>query len=167
MRWAFLSRLFVCLTIFFYSICHCCVVLVVLGQIKHCLSMPHNHQVLVKAVQNVSIWAELFRVKSTSVDRRTETFLIVLHKIRMCDVNLIIKLNTISDFPTPRLAKRLDEQCFYDEVCQFNDENAVCKQIDHNAVCQCRFGYHQVSHSKPTRRVFCVQGAWMKFTSVT
>jgi hypothetical protein len=59
------------------------------------------------------------------------------------------------------IAKKLEEQCFYDAVCEFNDENSVCTQIDHNAICLCRVGYHQVTHSKPTRRTFCTQGLYL------
>lgn len=55
-------------------------------------------------------------------------------------------------------AKKLGEQCFYDLTCLHNDDNSVCKQIDHNAMCQCRDDFHEVTHSKPTRRTFCTQG---------
>lgn len=55
-------------------------------------------------------------------------------------------------------AKKLDEQCFYDLTCLHNDENSECKQINHNAICQCKDGFHEVTHSKPTRRTFCTQG---------
>lgn len=56
------------------------------------------------------------------------------------------------------LAKKLGDQCFYDQTCLFSDENAICMQIDHNAICQCREGFHLVSHTKPMRRTFCTQG---------
>ncbi|XP_073842083.1 uncharacterized protein isoform X2 [Musca autumnalis] len=51
--------------------------------------------------------------------------------------------------------KKLGEMCFFDETCQFNDENSLCVQVRHNAMCQCVKGYHSVSLNKPTRRVFC------------
>ncbi|XP_061387141.1 uncharacterized protein LOC133322090 [Musca vetustissima] len=51
--------------------------------------------------------------------------------------------------------KKLGEMCFYDETCQFNDENSLCVQVRHNAMCQCVNGYHSVSLNKPSRRVFC------------
>ena len=55
-------------------------------------------------------------------------------------------------------AKKLEEQCFYDQTCLYNDENSICLQINHNAVCACVEGFHSVTHSKPTRRTFCTQG---------
>lgn len=58
----------------------------------------------------------------------------------------------------PGVAKKLDEQCFYDLTCLHSDENSVCMQINHNAICQCRERYHVVTHSKPTRRTFCTAG---------
>lgn len=57
-------------------------------------------------------------------------------------------------------AKKLGEQCFYDETCQYNDENSLCVQVRHNAMCQCASGFHSVSYTKPTRRVFCTQGKY-------
>ncbi|KXJ70663.1 hypothetical protein RP20_CCG022812 [Aedes albopictus] len=54
-------------------------------------------------------------------------------------------------------AKKLGEQCFYDQTCIYNDEHALCVQISHNAICQCAPGFHSVSYVKPTRRVFCTQ----------
>lgn len=55
-------------------------------------------------------------------------------------------------------AKKLGEQCFYDQTCMHNDINSLCIQIRHNALCQCVHGYHSVSYSKPTKRVFCTEG---------
>lgn len=55
-------------------------------------------------------------------------------------------------------AKKLNEQCFYDLTCMHNDENSICTQISHNAVCQCKEKFHEVTHSKPTRRTFCTPG---------
>uniref|UniRef100_A0A182TTH6 EB domain-containing protein n=1 Tax=Anopheles melas TaxID=34690 RepID=A0A182TTH6_9DIPT len=42
-------------------------------------------------------------------------------------------------------------------TCIYNDEHAMCVQIVHNAICQCAPGFHSVSYSKPTKRVFCTQ----------
>lgn len=56
------------------------------------------------------------------------------------------------------LAKKLGDQCFYDETCIYNDENSLCVQVRHNAMCQCVSGFHSVSYVKPTRRVFCTPG---------
>lgn len=61
-------------------------------------------------------------------------------------------------FPSTRAAKKLDEQCFYDQTCQHNDPNALCVQVRHNARCQCANGYHSVTYSRPTKRVFCTPG---------
>lgn len=36
--------------------------------------------------------------------------------------------------------------------------NSLCIQIRHNALCTCIKGYHSVSYSKPTKRVFCTEG---------
>lgn len=55
-------------------------------------------------------------------------------------------------------AKKLGEQCFYDQTCQHLDDNSECKQVDHNAMCSCKEEYHEVTHSKPVRRTFCTQG---------
>ncbi|KAL1377733.1 hypothetical protein pipiens_004128 [Culex pipiens pipiens] len=54
-------------------------------------------------------------------------------------------------------AKKLGDQCFHDQTCIYNDEHALCVQIRHNAICQCAPGFHSVSYSKPTKRVFCTQ----------
>lgn len=57
-------------------------------------------------------------------------------------------------------AKKLGEQCFYDQTCQHTDDNSECKQVDHNAMCSCKEEYHEVTHSKPVRRTFCTQGKY-------
>jgi len=61
-------------------------------------------------------------------------------------------------YVTPLAAKKLGDQCFYDETCIYNDENSLCVQVRHNAMCQCASGFHSVSYVKPTRRVFCTPG---------
>jgi EB module len=58
------------------------------------------------------------------------------------------------------IAKKLGEHCFYDLTCLHNDENSACVQINHNAICECREGYHVVTHSKPSRRIFCTKGTY-------
>lgn len=55
-------------------------------------------------------------------------------------------------------AKKLGEQCFYHQTCLHNDPNSMCVQVKHNALCKCATGYHSVTYSKPTKRVFCTQG---------
>lgn len=55
-------------------------------------------------------------------------------------------------------AKKLGEQCFYDQTCIHNDIYSLCIQVRHNALCQCISGFHSVTYSKPTKRVFCTEG---------
>lgn len=55
-------------------------------------------------------------------------------------------------------AKKLGEQCFYEQTCMYNDANSLCVQVRHNALCQCKGGFHSVSYLKPTKRVFCTEG---------
>ncbi|XP_065360347.1 uncharacterized protein LOC135954197 isoform X1 [Calliphora vicina] len=71
-----------------------------------------------------------------------------------CEKNYPVQLGLIRGCDKP---KKLGEQCFYDETCQYNDENSLCVQVRHNAMCQCADGFHSVSYTKPTRRVFCTQ----------
>ncbi|KAM7355730.1 uncharacterized protein ACRADG_001698 isoform 2-T5 [Cochliomyia hominivorax] len=71
-----------------------------------------------------------------------------------CEKNYPVQLGLTRGCDKP---KKLGEQCFYDETCQYNDENSLCVQVRHNAMCQCASGYHSVSYTKPTRRVFCTQ----------
>ncbi|XP_049820438.1 uncharacterized protein LOC126264863 [Aethina tumida] len=52
-------------------------------------------------------------------------------------------------------AKRLGDQCYYKETCQYTDQYSSCIQIHHNAVCQCIDGYHSVSLQKPSVKMFC------------
>lgn len=55
-------------------------------------------------------------------------------------------------------AKRLGEQCFYRASCTFADQHSTCTQVQHNAVCDCEEGYHRVSLSRPSKKVFCAEG---------
>ncbi|KAI8122325.1 hypothetical protein CVS40_6784 [Lucilia cuprina] len=71
-----------------------------------------------------------------------------------CEKNYPVQLGLTRGCDKP---KKLGEQCFYDETCQYNDENSLCVQVRHNAMCQCAGGFHSVSYTKPTRRVFCTQ----------
>uniref|UniRef100_A0A1A9UFU9 EB domain-containing protein n=1 Tax=Glossina austeni TaxID=7395 RepID=A0A1A9UFU9_GLOAU len=71
-----------------------------------------------------------------------------------CEKNYPVQLGLTRGCDKP---KKLGEQCFYDETCQYNDENSLCVQVRHNALCQCASGFHSVSYTKPTRRVFCTQ----------
>ncbi|EDW19252.2 uncharacterized protein LOC6583098 isoform X1 [Drosophila mojavensis] len=69
-----------------------------------------------------------------------------------CERNYPVQLGPIKGCAKP---KKLGDQCFYDETCIYNDENSLCVQVRHNAMCQCASGFHSVSYTKPTRRVFC------------
>ncbi|XP_017135652.1 uncharacterized protein LOC108151517 isoform X1 [Drosophila miranda] len=69
-----------------------------------------------------------------------------------CERNYPVQLGLIKGCAKP---KKLGDQCFYDETCIYNDENSLCVQVRHNAMCQCASGFHSVSYTKPTRRVFC------------
>ncbi|KAL7732367.1 hypothetical protein ACLKA6_004349 [Drosophila palustris] len=69
-----------------------------------------------------------------------------------CERNYPVQLGLIKGCAKP---KKLGDQCFYDETCVYNDENSLCVQVRHNAICQCANGFHSVSYTKPTRRVFC------------
>ncbi|SPP76472.1 uncharacterized protein LOC117580095 isoform X2 [Drosophila guanche] len=69
-----------------------------------------------------------------------------------CERNYPVQLGPIKGCAKP---KKLGDQCFYDETCTYNDENSLCVQVRHNAMCQCASGFHSVSYTKPTRRVFC------------
>ncbi|XP_058126287.1 uncharacterized protein LOC131281551 [Anopheles ziemanni] len=71
-----------------------------------------------------------------------------------CEKDYAVVIGVLKGCAKP---KKLGEQCFYDETCIFNDEHALCQQIVHNAICQCAPGFHSVSYSKPTKRVFCTQ----------
>ncbi|XP_053953512.1 uncharacterized protein LOC128860211 isoform X2 [Anastrepha ludens] len=71
-----------------------------------------------------------------------------------CEKNYPVQLGLTKGCDKP---KKLGEQCFYDETCMYNDENSLCVQVRHNAICQCAHGFHSVSHTKPTRRIFCTK----------
>ncbi|ALC44140.1 CG17364 [Drosophila busckii] len=73
-------------------------------------------------------------------------------QICACERNYPVQLGPVKGCAKP---KKLGDQCFYDETCIYNDENSLCVQVRHNAMCQCASGYHSVSYTKPTRRVFC------------
>ncbi|XP_062129278.1 uncharacterized protein LOC133841045 [Drosophila sulfurigaster albostrigata] len=70
-----------------------------------------------------------------------------------CERNYPVQLGPVKGCAKP--LKKLGDQCFYDETCLYNDENSLCVQVRHNAICQCASGYHSVSYTKPTRRIFC------------
>uniref|UniRef100_A0A182QA25 EB domain-containing protein n=1 Tax=Anopheles farauti TaxID=69004 RepID=A0A182QA25_9DIPT len=71
-----------------------------------------------------------------------------------CEKDYVVLIGILKGCAKP---KKLGEQCFYDQTCTYNDEHALCVQIVHNAICQCAPGFHSVSYSKPTKRVFCTQ----------
>ncbi|XP_058462029.1 uncharacterized protein LOC131437009 isoform X5 [Malaya genurostris] len=71
-----------------------------------------------------------------------------------CEKDYLVLIGILRGCAKP---KKLGDQCFYDQTCIYNDEHALCVQISHNAICQCAPGFHSVSYSKPTKRVFCTQ----------
>ncbi|XP_039446841.1 uncharacterized protein LOC120426203 isoform X1 [Culex pipiens pallens] len=71
-----------------------------------------------------------------------------------CEKDYVVLLGLLKGCAKP---KKLGDQCFHDQTCIYNDEHALCVQIRHNAICQCAPGFHSVSYSKPTKRVFCTQ----------
>ncbi|XP_068911371.1 uncharacterized protein [Tenebrio molitor] len=71
-----------------------------------------------------------------------------------CEKNYPVKLNPYTGCGKP---KRLGDQCYYRETCQYTDQHSACIQIHHNAICQCKDGYHSVSIQKPSKRVFCAE----------
>ncbi|XP_040157522.1 uncharacterized protein LOC120897011 isoform X2 [Anopheles arabiensis] len=71
-----------------------------------------------------------------------------------CEKDYVVLIGILKGCAKP---KKLGEQCFYHQTCIYNDEHAMCVQIVHNAICQCAPGFHSVSYSKPTKRVFCTQ----------
>ncbi|KAH8350349.1 hypothetical protein KR067_000380, partial [Drosophila pandora] len=99
-----------------------------------------------------------------SCDKETHTctcernYPVQLGLIKGCAKRKYISLKLYTQFESNFgyfLAKKLGDQCFYDETCIYNDENSLCVQVRHNAMCQCVSGFHSVSYVKPTRRVFC------------
>ncbi|XP_050313333.1 uncharacterized protein LOC126748266 isoform X2 [Anthonomus grandis grandis] len=72
-----------------------------------------------------------------------------------CEKKYPVKLhNPYSGCSKP---KKLGEQCYYHEACEYMDQHSSCIQIHHNAICQCQNGYHSVAMQKPTKRVFCAE----------
>ncbi|XP_076254195.1 uncharacterized protein LOC143192590 isoform X7 [Rhynchophorus ferrugineus] len=73
-----------------------------------------------------------------------------------CEKKYPVKLN--NPYSGCRKPKKLGEQCYYHEACEYTDQHASCIQIHHNAICQCQSGYHSVSIQKPSKKVFCAEG---------
>ncbi|XP_044262572.1 uncharacterized protein LOC123010022 isoform X5 [Tribolium madens] len=71
-----------------------------------------------------------------------------------CEKNYPVKLNPYTGCGKP---KRLGDQCYYRETCQYTDVHSACIQVHHNAICQCQNGYHSVSIQKGSKRVFCAE----------
>ncbi|XP_076254187.1 uncharacterized protein LOC143192590 isoform X6 [Rhynchophorus ferrugineus] len=72
-----------------------------------------------------------------------------------CEKKYPVKLN--NPYSGCRKPKKLGEQCYYHEACEYTDQHASCIQIHHNAICQCQSGYHSVSIQKPSKKVFCAE----------
>ncbi|KAG5890400.1 hypothetical protein JTB14_026282 [Gonioctena quinquepunctata] len=72
-----------------------------------------------------------------------------------CEKKYPVKLN--NPYAGCSKPKRLGDQCYYKETCQYTDQHSSCIQIHHNAICQCENGYHSVSIQKPSKRVFCAE----------
>ncbi|XP_014603068.1 PREDICTED: uncharacterized protein LOC106786332 isoform X4 [Polistes canadensis] len=62
--------------------------------------------------------------------------------------------------------KRIGEQCFYRATCTFADQHATCTQVQHNAVCDCEEGYHRVTLSRPTKKIFCAEDLMLITTDI-
>ncbi|XP_055601908.1 uncharacterized protein LOC129750836 isoform X4 [Uranotaenia lowii] len=71
-----------------------------------------------------------------------------------CEKDYVVLIGVLKGCAKP---KKLGDQCFYDQTCIYNDEHSLCMQMGHNAICQCVPGFHSVSYSKPTKRIFCTQ----------
>ncbi|KAL1491735.1 hypothetical protein ABEB36_012288 [Hypothenemus hampei] len=76
-----------------------------------------------------------------------------------CEKKYPVKLN--NPYTGCSKPKKLGEQCYYHEACEYADQHASCIQIHHNAICQCQNGYHLVSIQKPSKRVFCAEDIQM------
>ncbi|XP_018573884.1 uncharacterized protein LOC108912936 isoform X2 [Anoplophora glabripennis] len=72
-----------------------------------------------------------------------------------CEKKYPVKLN--NPYAGCSKPKRLGDQCYYKEACEYTDQHSSCIQIHHNAICQCKNGYHSVSIQKPSKRVFCAE----------
>ncbi|KAJ8978213.1 hypothetical protein NQ317_002033 [Molorchus minor] len=72
-----------------------------------------------------------------------------------CEKKYPVKLN--NPYAGCSKPKRLGDQCYYKEACEYTDQHASCVQVHHNAVCQCKNGYHSVSIQKPSKKVFCAE----------
>ncbi|KAJ8950470.1 hypothetical protein NQ314_007857 [Rhamnusium bicolor] len=72
-----------------------------------------------------------------------------------CEKKYPVKLN--NPYAGCSKPKRLGDQCYYKETCQYTDQHSSCIQVHHNAICQCQNGYHSVSIQKPSKRVFCAE----------
>lgn len=71
-----------------------------------------------------------------------------------CEKKYPVRLQPYAGCSKP---KRLGDQCYYKETCQYTDQHSSCIQVHHNAVCQCENGYHAVSLQKPSKRTFCAE----------
>ncbi|KAJ8916982.1 hypothetical protein NQ315_008382 [Exocentrus adspersus] len=72
-----------------------------------------------------------------------------------CEKKYPVKLN--NPYAGCSKPKKLGDQCYYREACEYTDQHSSCIQIHHNAVCQCKTGYHSVSIQKPSKRLFCAE----------
>ncbi|CAH1131602.1 unnamed protein product [Ceutorhynchus assimilis] len=72
-----------------------------------------------------------------------------------CEKKYPVKLN--NPYSGCSKPKKLGEQCYYHEACEYTDQHASCIQIHHNALCQCQNGYHSVGIQKSSRKIFCAK----------
>lgn len=79
----------------------------------------------------------------------------------LCDRKYTVRLGATKGCAKP---VRLGEQCFYAQTC--TDLHATCIQVDHNAVCQCKAGFHSVTLSKPSKKIFCSEDIEVISTNV-
>ncbi|XP_065157457.1 uncharacterized protein [Atheta coriaria] len=71
-----------------------------------------------------------------------------------CQKKYPVKLTAATGCTKP---KRLGEQCWYKAACEYYDPHASCVQVHHNAICACSSGYHSVSVTKPSKKMFCAE----------
>ncbi|XP_017779123.1 PREDICTED: uncharacterized protein LOC108564558 isoform X2 [Nicrophorus vespilloides] len=71
-----------------------------------------------------------------------------------CEKKYPVRLNPAKGCDKP---KKLGDQCYYKETCEYTDPHASCLQVHHNAVCKCIPGYHSVTVNRPSKKLFCAE----------
>lgn len=119
---------------------------------KNCIMLPAINRLVRAFVKRNIRWLSVGWKDVPNVSININWFRFVV------DCPSHIKIYHISSWWFVSTAKKLGEQCFYDQTCMHNDINSLCMQIRHNALCQCIPGFHSVSYLKPTKRIFCTEG---------